>query len=372
MGSRRPKSTFKVCTHAANNRTFQDETDAVSDDILVSRQEGWDPSHIVSINGEDVVEYLTKFAALNSVGMVEPHADWNQLMSGPAQDIQGYFNTFTGAATFYPGDELIFEFANGTSLDTWWLALYNTLEYTGPLTTGGDFYNYFVLGFIPASYDPNNVPDVFRPNPSPYNFTVPQTSNWNGASSGAYPNDPIAVQRDLSVEGGGVVTGYFLDDNTTGVLSIPTFNQVGWDVANFSETIDTFISDAQDAGISRVIIDLQQNYGGQAELAFVTFKQFFPPSVPFAGSRRRSHELANILGSATTSFWDSLSLQDESEVALRYQEVANEWVITPRLNAETGRNFTSWSEYFGPRNYQGDNFSLTVRLLFRKQKPDHY
>lgn len=306
------------------------------------------------------MEYLTKFAALNSVGMVEPHADWNQLMSGPAQDIQGHSNIFSGEATFYPGDALNFTFANGSSLETWWLAVYNNVEYTGPLTTGGDFYNYFVLGLLPASYDPDNTPAAFKFNTSATNSTEPDTKSWYETSSKAYPDDPVIVQKDLSIQGGGVITGYFLDDNSTGVLSIPSFSQIGWDIGNFSESISDFITQAQDAGISRVIIDLQQNYGGQAELAFVTFKQFFPDLYPFAGSRRRSHELANVLGSAITGFWNSLSLEDESQQARKYQDIADEWVVTPRLNAETGKNFTSWSEYFGPRAYKGDNFSLTV------------
>lgn len=93
------------------------------DDIIESQQEGWQPSPIVSINGEDVVSYLSQFAAPNSAGTLEPNGDWNQLMDTPALDIQGYLPIFSGAATFYPGDALNFTFANGTELDTYWLSL---------------------------------------------------------------------------------------------------------------------------------------------------------------------------------------------------------------------------------------------------------
>ncbi|KAI1747147.1 hypothetical protein F4782DRAFT_552494 [Xylaria castorea] len=66
------------------------------------------PSPIVSINCEDVVEYLTRFAALNSKGTLEPHADWNKLMASPALDIQVSFSLFASGATFYRGDKVNF------------------------------------------------------------------------------------------------------------------------------------------------------------------------------------------------------------------------------------------------------------------------
>ncbi|KAE8383130.1 hypothetical protein BDV26DRAFT_287916 [Aspergillus bertholletiae] len=49
----------------------------------------WQPSAIATINGQDVVEYLAQFAALNSIGKLEPHADWNMLMRSAALDLQG-------------------------------------------------------------------------------------------------------------------------------------------------------------------------------------------------------------------------------------------------------------------------------------------
>lgn len=80
------------------------------------------------------------------MGSLEPHADFNQLMTSPAQDIQSIFSTWGGGATFYPGDQLNFALENGTQVDSQWLAVYNYPQSTGPLETGGDFYNFFVLG----------------------------------------------------------------------------------------------------------------------------------------------------------------------------------------------------------------------------------
>lgn len=329
----------------------------VTDDIIQSPQQGWQLSAIQSINGENVTDYLTKFAALNSAGTLEPHADWNQLMTSPAMDIQGSVSVFAGAATFYPGDNLTFTFENGTELDYYWVAIYDNPNPTGPLTTGGDFYNYYVLGLLPASY---NESETFNPAyaPDPSNSQNSSLNSWSDDSYGAYPN-PDVYQEDLSIAGSGVVTGYLLHDISTAVLSLPTFQQSGWSVGNFSLAVQETIDNGTAANLSRIIIDLQQNTGGTIELVFSTFKRFFPDLDPFAGSRRRSHELADVLGEALTGYWNNLTT-DDADYSIY---AASEWVITDRLNAATGRNFTSWSEYFGPIADHGDLFSLTVRTL---------
>jgi hypothetical protein len=103
------------------------------DDIIDFRFEDWRPSSVEKINGVDVVEYLTRFGELNSDGYLEPHADWNAMMDSPVQDIQGGLSIFQ-RAMFYPGDGLNFTFANGSSLETFWWALYNENDYTGPVS----------------------------------------------------------------------------------------------------------------------------------------------------------------------------------------------------------------------------------------------
>ncbi len=40
---------------------------------------------------------------------------------------------------------------------------------------------------------------------------------------------------------------------------------------------------------------------------------------------------------------------------------ASDFVSTDRLNAETGRNFTSWGEFFGPHEFNGDSFTTVER-----------
>jgi hypothetical protein len=143
-------------------------------------------------------------------------------MSSPTLDIQGGLTMLSGGGSFYPGDNLTFVFENNTSIDTVWVAIYNELaNYTGPLATGGDFYNYYVLGLLPDSFDESLL---IPPSFSDGNNTDAPTTNWTEASHGAFPNHPDVVQTDLGIFGGGVVTGYFYEDISTGILSLPTFD----------------------------------------------------------------------------------------------------------------------------------------------------
>ncbi|KAK7985781.1 Peptidase S41 family protein ustP [Apiospora saccharicola] len=287
------------------------------------------------------------------------------MMGSPAMDIQGSVSAFAGGATFYPGDELIFTMANGTTIPANWVAVYNELYFTGPLATGGDFYNYFVLGLLPASYDSTPLPDFFNSSSNwEADFYLEDDdsfiTNWTDMTP-AYPADPVVAQEGLYVASDQVVTGYLLPEISTGVLSLPTFNQFDTAKETFAAAIDEFIQNATTQGMQRVVIDLQQNWGGDVMLAFATFKMFFPQAdPPFAGSHKRSHLMADVLGKTFTEYWDRLSLDNDDEVDDKLGWMGREWVVTPRINAETGDNFTSWEEYAGPVGYGGDSFSTPV------------
>ncbi|KAK0702375.1 hypothetical protein B0H67DRAFT_650411 [Lasiosphaeris hirsuta] len=55
-------------------------------------------------------------------------------------------------------------------------------------------------------------------------------------------------------------------------------------------------------------------------------------------------------------------LHSVTDEYLYQQFFDDEWVITPRLNAETGQPFGSWAEYAGPLVYRGDDFSKVERF----------
>ncbi|KAI1120862.1 hypothetical protein F5Y10DRAFT_257573 [Nemania abortiva] len=326
------------------------------------------PHALQSINGVDVTTYLEQFAANNSVGTLEPHADWNQLMLSPALDILGYLDVFSGGATFYPGDTITFTFENGTSQTENYLGIYLSQGPTGPLETGGDFYNFFVLGFYPASFDPYSEYDdsegdtnLATSSDIPSQSTdIPQAATTTascGWCNPAYPDTPNIAQPDLGTIGGGYLSGYFLRAASIAVLSIPSFDEYGDAINSFQRTVQKFIQQARAAGMMKVVIDVQQNFGGQPLLAVDTFQRFFPGTQPFAGSRMRAHHAADVMGTTDTDFWDSLTMDDPYYDAL----AANEWVVTDRINAATGQYFHSWGEFYGPRDYNGDNFTNVQR-----------
>ena len=70
----------------------------------------------------------------------------------------------------------------------------------------------------------------------------------------------------------------------------------------------------------------------------------------------RSQQDANILGNASTSYFETLPDDPNNYTVQDYE--GSEWVITDRINALTDANFTSWEQYYGPLSYNGDNFSL--------------
>lgn len=103
------------------------------------------------------------------------------------------------------------------------------------------------------------------PTPTPTGWALP-----------FYPSADV-VQPNLAtngtVYGGGFVTGYFLNDTSTAVISIPSFKEYGDAIGTFSNSVGEFLQRSRAAGLSRVVVDLQQNSGGDTFLAIDTFQQ---------------------------------------------------------------------------------------------------
>ncbi|KUJ16945.1 uncharacterized protein LY89DRAFT_684938 [Mollisia scopiformis] len=367
------------------------------------------PSPITTINGQNVVTYLENFAAMNSLGGLEAHTDWNQLFFSAAEGIQDAPNIFTGDSTFYPGDTITFVFENGTSITEYFLGVYYSQGNTGPLETGGDFFNFFVLGIYPDSYDPdlidNNTVNITASSASVSDapeatstvlstsgtstvtevflggaiisiggFAVTTTATETAASAATstavssciglgsdfYPACADVAQADLVDDGPGV-TGYFLRNDSIAVLSIPNFYTPTDDsLADFDAAIAEFITSSKAAGMTKIVVDLQSNEGGEPLLAIDTFKHFFPNIDPYGGSRLRATTPANVMGQTLTSVFQNLSSTDTDDDQY-YQLVDSEWVATTKLNANTNQTFASWSEFFGPSEIDGDFFTTPQR-----------
>jgi hypothetical protein len=95
-------------------------------------QLGCNASAITTINNQSALDFLSNFAIQNAQGYLEPHADWNSLMFTPTQAILGNANSFSGLASLYPGDEIIFEFEDGSNVTDNWVAMYAKNDLQNP------------------------------------------------------------------------------------------------------------------------------------------------------------------------------------------------------------------------------------------------
>jgi hypothetical protein len=170
-------------------------------------------------------------------------------------------------------------------------------------------------------------------------------TSWHDVSA-AYPLRTLTQQSELGLYQPGVVTGYLLDDNVTAVLSLPTFSAYDDGIDTFSEAVGEFVG--KSSTVQRVVIDLQQNSGGSVGLALETFRMFFPSLVPLPESRMRATPMINALGQTYTNYFNNITDDDDEA----FDFVAEEWVASRRINAQTGQPFSSWDQFFGPA--QGD------------------
>lgn len=142
------------------------------------------------------------------------------------------------------------------------------------------------------------------------------------------------------------------------VLSIPSFVTTDIDdLADFDAAIADFITSSKAAGLTKVVIDLQANEGGEPLLAISAFKHFFPNIDPFGGSRLRATTPTNVMGQTLTNAFTNLTTGNDSYLQL----VDSEWVSSTKINANTNQNFTSWPEFFGPLEANGGYFTNTQR-----------
>jgi hypothetical protein len=62
----------------------------------------------------------------------------------------------------------------------------------------------------------------------------------------------------LGLYGGGSLSGYFLEDYSLAVLSIPSFQEFGDAIGTFSGTVRNFIASSKAAGMEKFLIDLSK------------------------------------------------------------------------------------------------------------------
>lgn len=64
----------------------------------------------------------------------------------------------------------------------------------------------------------------------------------------------------------------FLNESSFAVLSVPSFSMQGPYAESFTNSVGKFLNLSREAGLQKIIIDLQGNGGGDAVLATDLFK----------------------------------------------------------------------------------------------------
>lgn len=63
----------------------------------------------------------------------------------------------------------------------------------------------------------------------------------------------------------------------------------------------------------------------------------------------------NVMGQAITDIFQGVNLTEH------HLQASDEWSAIERIDVDTDKNFASWTEFFGPHPYNGDEFTTTQR-----------
>ncbi|KAF2280549.1 uncharacterized protein EI97DRAFT_439551 [Westerdykella ornata] len=336
-------------------------------DILVADSEGWTPSPIVKINDQPAEDFLKDWS--KQFQYLEDHARYNNLFPNQPDLARGITRNQFGTNRIFTGDTTKVEHENGT-----------VHELIGNAA--------IPLNALDGVDDAQSFFDRFL------NLGPPQTTQGGLRKRGAAWRDEqlrknalaTKVKRQLSeptatgypvpvmLHSEAVIGGYYLSgqgyDNVA-VLSIPSFQPTSdAGVEEFQDLIGQFLERASKAGKTRLVIDLRGNGGGFANLGYDLFKQLFPEEDPWVATRFRANEAFDILGqfleAALQDVTYEIALADfktnglDGNIAFAYQTMFNYKVP---LTVD-GKNFTSWAQYFGPHEVNGDKVTTVARKDF--------
>ncbi|KAI9154940.1 Peptidase S41 family protein ustP [Paramyrothecium foliicola] len=308
-------------------------------------------SPIVEMEGESVFEYLREhIEQVQNFGLVESHAEWNEIMGDDASLWASLVGSPTSRAvtsfeevTIYNGPSIKGRFANGTEFEWIYRAGSGTNLIEQGLLSDRDIYFRRIV-----NPDVVSIPSGLS-RPGQATEIEDQVPEFTAVPFKSFPQDPIVMEDGFGV--GGSLSGYILKDVSVGVLSVPSFAPT--DASTFHSAVADFIKKAKAAKVKKVVIDLSGNGGGRLYLGYLTFKQFFPGVQPGLLVRSRATPQTHTYGRFATavSVFDSPGGADASVV----------------YNAEDslkpdGTGWGDYNELFGPVNMHNDNFTETSKM----------
>lgn len=309
-----------------------------------------DASPIVSIDGETVVDYLTKES--NHQLFHDADARWNVLFSRQQSDSVGSFVM----PWFYPGSNFTATLANGnTKTIPCYAAVPAALkEEWSQVIDGKTFYSTFVAPQNASSSSTSSSSERSLKKRYVEKRLVPPN----------YPK-PVIQHAEKEVELG----AFFLGDYTlkeVAVLSMNTFDPVAsGDSVEFQALIQKFLKYAKSKGRTKIVIDVSSNGGGSLFLGYDTFKQFFPSMEPDIGARMRYSTALDIIGTAfgTITLDDAINGSFDNNGLTPADMYLSPMHYTNSVDADEA-DFASWADMRGPVTINGASYTQIMRYNF--------
>lgn len=333
---------------------------------MLSEGEGWTPSPITRINNQSAEEYVKKWS--EHFPYHEDHTRYNMLFPNQATGSTGSGGNMFGRSELYDGESTTVEHENGTVRELMNYVTIGIDEFDG-VDDGEAFFRRFC--------------NQGRPRPS-------QRKREEATKSKRQNSEPTAIgyPKAQLLHSEAVIGGYFLSGqgyDDVAVLSIPSFAPGGRNgVEEFQDVTGKFLKDASNAGKKKLVIDLRGNGGGVLFLGYDLFKQvsiwksrrsttgtnthqLFPSLDPYGAARYRAHDTFDIVGRLVTQDLEGVTyeaaLEDyrlnrgQGAYAALYKSPYN-YKLPLDVN---GENFTSWEDYYGPHEFNGDKFTTVAR-----------
>ncbi|CAG9953239.1 unnamed protein product [Clonostachys rosea f. rosea IK726] len=332
-------------------------------------------SPIIELDEEPIVSYLERYARTKaSTGLLEPHAEWNALMYNPAIEFSTwgsrnsssvYTSEFRSTSS-YNGNSIKGKFANGTKFEWKYMAGSKAIFNLTKLSSGRSIYDNWITSNNKSRMGKTEEDKQMR------KLFSKKTTAFNPSSSvpyPSYPDDPIVVQSNFSR--GGTVSGYLLSDNSTSVLSIPSFMAGMYKEGpeELHTAVAEFITKSREAGVKKIVIDLSGNRGGFLLLAYDTFRQFFPKMDPYSLANSRASDDLNTIGSVLShvAMVSNDSLKGPLNRTMAQNLGTGDLGMYGTLSRES-KPWKSWKELFGPVTINQDNYTNPWRYDFNSTR----
>ncbi|TLS25921.1 hypothetical protein PpBr36_07243 [Pyricularia pennisetigena] len=304
------------------------------EDLANSHLQNFTPSAVVSIDGIPVVDYLQIVASAGA--LQDPDAQYNNLFTTTATRARGgggYFRS--GGYTELP-DVSVYKYANGTVTSHPNNAILRQ-DLRG-ISNGRQLHLAYEI-------------------PAPQNFGTGK-ENDNKKSKGPVPiNKPTVPGYPLPVAKhyNDYIAGYFMngsDYHDVAVLSIYSFTpkatakKTETEFSEFRRVVRKFIEESRREKRTKLIIDLQANGGGMLHMAYELYRNLFPNSEPFDGTRIRATDAYNMIGKA------------------EYGTPKERNVVNNPLD-KNWKRYESWEALWGPVDAKEDKMTNLVRYDFK-------